>query len=114
MDAIFVELPAFERRRHQYLDDQAYGGLQEAMMMNPQGGKLIKESGGMRKFRYSDKRRGKGTRGGLRVIYYYWAGGAQFWLFTLYDKSEQSDLTARQRADLKSCVKLELEARQRP
>ena len=114
MDAIFIELPAFERRRPEYLDDEDYRRLQETMMQSPESGQLIKESGGMRKFRHGDKRRGKGTRGGLRVIYYYWTAGAQFWLFTLYNKDEQSDLTARQRAAFKEQVKLALKARQQP
>jgi len=56
-------------------------------------------------------RRGKGKRGGLRVIYYLWVSGLQFWLFTLYDKDEMSDLTAQQRKTLKAMIKAELEAR---
>ena len=54
-------------------------------MMRPDAGDLIEGTGGLRKLRY-DARRGKGQRGGLRVIYYWWDGGLQFWLFTLYDK----------------------------
>jgi putative transcriptional regulator len=46
--------------------------------------------------RFSDARRSKGKRGGLRVIYYYWTGGPEFWLFTLYDKDEMADLTPKQ------------------
>ena len=34
--------------------------------------------------------------GGLRVIYFHWTASQQFWLFTLYDKNEVSDLTAEQ------------------
>jgi hypothetical protein len=55
--------------------------------------------------RFGDSRRSKGKRGGLRVIYYYWTGGPEFWLFTLYDKDEMADLTPKQRAALKECVK---------
>ena len=58
-----------------------------------------------------DSRRAKGKRGGLRVIYYYWTGGPEFWLFTLYDKDEMSDLTPKQRAVLKERVKGELKTR---
>ncbi|GAC1662543.1 MAG: hypothetical protein PVS2B1_21380 [Candidatus Dormibacteraceae bacterium] len=47
----------------------------------------------------------------LRVIYYYWTGGPEFWLFTLYDKDEMADLTSRQRAELKERVKGELKMR---
>lgn len=66
----------------------------------------------MRKLRYVDARRGKGKRGGLRVIYYWWDAGSQFWLFTLYDKDEASDLTEQERKALKEMLKRELEARQ--
>jgi hypothetical protein len=34
----------------------------------------------------------------------------QFWLFTLYDKDEMSDLTAQQRKAHKTMIKAELEA----
>ena len=63
--------------------------------------------------RFMDKRRGKGKRGGLRVIFYWWGAGMQFWLFTLFDKDEMSDLTAEQRKALKVMIKVELEARRK-
>jgi hypothetical protein len=30
------------------------------------------------------------------VIDYYWTGGSEFWLFTLYDKDETADLSPPQ------------------
>ena len=59
----------------------------------------------MRKLRFGDSRRAKGKRGGLRVIYYYRTGGPEFWLFTLYNKNEMADLTAKQRTTLKERVR---------
>ena len=56
-------------------------------------------------------RRGKGKRGGLRVIYYWWSGGDQFWLFTVYDKDQADDLTSTQRKVLKQLLKNELKNR---
>lgn len=114
MQAVFIELPAFERHRAEYLDDEAFARLQIALMANPLAGDLIGGSGGLRKLRFADSRRGKGKRGGLRVIYYYWAGGLEFWLFTLYDKGEMDDLTARSRAALRQLVKAELSMRSKP
>jgi len=61
--------------------------------------------------RHGDQRRGKGKRGGLRVIYYWWDGGRQFWLFTLYDKDEMENLSADEKKVLKGMLKTELEAR---
>ena len=71
----------------------------------------MRGTGGLRKLRFADERRGKGKRGGLRVIYYWWLGGGQFWLFTLYGKNDASDLTAEQRTALKWMLQVEIEAR---
>lgn len=111
MQAVFVELPAFERYRETYLDDAAFRRLQDTLMADPLGGDVIEGTGGLRKLRFGDPRRGKGKRGGMRVIYYYWQGGPEFWLFTLYDKDEAADLTPNQRAQLKERVKAELKTR---
>lgn len=70
MDAIFIELPAFERHRDRYLDDAAFSRLQTELFRDPVAGDLIQGTGGLRKLRFRDERRGKGKRGGLRVIYY--------------------------------------------
>jgi hypothetical protein len=111
MKAVFVELPAFERHRTDYLDDDALRGLQDLLMKHPEAGDPMPDTGGLRKLRFADARRNKGKRGGLRVIYYWWGAGFQFWLFTLYDKDEMADLTPQQRKALKGMIKAELEAR---
>ncbi len=111
MRAVFVELPAFERHRADYLDDDAFRELERLLMKDPVAGDLIPDTGGLRKLRFADARRGKGKRGGLRVICYWWDAGFQFWLFTLYDKDEMADLTPQQRKALKGMIKAELEAR---
>lgn len=111
MKAVFVELPAFERYRARYLDDNGLRTLQNFLLNHPEAGDLIPDSGGLRKLRFGDARRGKGKRGGLRVIYYWGISGYQFWLFTLYDKDEMADLTPKQRGALKAMIKLELEKR---
>lgn len=83
-------------------------------MKNPEAGEVIEGTGGLRKIRFADARRGKGKRGGLRVIYYWWNAGTQFWLYTLYDKDEMADLNAKQRKALKAMLKAELESRRVP
>jgi hypothetical protein len=109
--AVFVELPPFARHRVAYLDDEAFSRLQEVLMRHPEAGEVIKNTGGLRKMRFADKRRGKGKRGGLRIVYYWWSAGMQFWLYTLYDKDEMTDLTADHRKALKAMLKSELEGR---
>ena len=43
-------------------------------------------------------------RGGIRVIYYWWKTESEFYLFTLYDKDQASDLTKEQRQTLKKAL----------
>lgn len=93
MTAVFVELPAFARYRSGYLTDGQFSGLQALLMANPDAGDVIPDSGG------------------LRIIYFWWRAGSQFWLFTLYSKDEVDDLTAAQRRVLKALLKAELEQR---
>ena len=47
----------------------------------------------------------------MRVIYYWWDVGRQFWLFTLYDKDEMADLSPDEKKALRNMLKTELEAR---
>ena len=63
MKAVFVELPAFERYRADYLDNAAFARPQQVLMKNPEAGEVIEGTGGMRKMRFADARRGKGKRG---------------------------------------------------
>lgn len=111
MKAVFVELPPFERYRSDYFDDDSFVTLQRLLMSNPEAGNVIPGTGGLRKLRFTDERRGKGKRGGLRVIYYWWNQGSQFWLFTVYAKNEMLDLTKAQRQLLKEMIKKELQSR---
>ena len=111
MKALFVELPAFAKYRADYLDDEGFRSLQILLLKNPEAGDVIEGTGGLRKLRYGDARRGKGKRGGLRVIYYWWSAGQQFWLYTLYDKDEVDDLSTKEKKALKDMLKAELEAR---
>lgn len=85
--------------------------MQLILLSSPETGDAIPGAGGLRKLRFGDPRRGKGKRGGLRVIYYWWSGGPEFWLFTLYDKDETEDLTPKEREILKDRVKAELRAK---
>jgi hypothetical protein len=108
----FLEAPAFARYVSGYLTDDEYRELQNRLAAAPEHGDVIPGTGGFRKLRWIDPRRGKGRRGGLRVSYYYFPGERQIWLITLYDKDEASDLTPKERQALKSASEIELRARQ--
>jgi hypothetical protein len=111
MSVVFIEMPAFARRRDDYFDDERLRRLQSLLMANPLAGDVIVGCGGLRKLRIGDPRRGKGARGGLRVIYYFWSSHRQFWLYGVYDKDEAEDLNDRQRRTLREALITELSMR---
>lgn len=73
----FIEAPAFTRHVREYLDDDQFRDLQDALSRDPESGDLIAGTGGFRKLRWADKRRSKGRRGGLRIIYYFFPAQKQ-------------------------------------
>ena len=107
----FIEAPAFTRHVADYLKDDAYRALQTSLAENPQLGDVMPGTGGFRKLRWADPRRGKGRRGGLRIVYFYFDSEQQIWLMTLYDKDEASDLSPEQKKALKRAIDAELKAR---
>jgi hypothetical protein len=108
---LFIEAPAFTRLLPTHLTDDQYRRLQEALLANPEAGSVMPQTGGFRKMRWPDPRRGKGARGGLRVIYYHFIDDAQIWLMTLYGKDELEDLTAVQKRTPRAAIDAERQAR---
>lgn len=108
----FIEAPAFSRFLREYLNDDEYRELQSLLARKPNSGDVIPGTGGFRKVRWADKRRGKGRRGGLRVIYYYFPADQQIWLLTVYGKDEAADLTNAEKKSLKAAIDAECRARE--
>jgi mRNA-degrading endonuclease RelE of RelBE toxin-antitoxin system len=90
----FIESSRFAKQIAHYLSDEEFNELQQALLKNPESGAIIKGSGGIRKIRWGGK--GKGKRGGYRIIYYYRSKSGQIYLLTIYAKSEMEDLTTKQ------------------
>lgn len=66
---VIIETTVFTRRIKELMPDDDYQELQEALIHAPDAGDVIRNSGGIRKIRWSAK--GHGKRGGVRVIYYW-------------------------------------------
>jgi len=62
----FIETKLFTRLIGDYMSDEEYLVLQNALMANPEAGDLIRGSGGVRKVRWSLT--GRGKRGGRRSM----------------------------------------------
>src|SRR5258708_34995785 len=104
----FIEAPAFTRHLSDYLSDDEYRALQAELGTNPELGDLMPGTGGFRKMRWADVRRGKGRRGGLRVIYYPFKADHQIWLKTAYDKKEDSDFSPKEKKGLKAAIESDM------
>ena len=99
MISVFVESHLFEKIRSDYMSDDEYRDFQCELLTEPTKGDVIQGTGGLRKARVSSK--GKGKRGGARVIYYHFDRHNRFYLLTIYAKNEMSDLTTTQKKQLK-------------
>ena len=99
----FIELSGFSKHRKELLDDDAFQKMQEALIINPEEGSVIKNTGGFRKLRWSLP--GKGKSGGVRVIYYNLTSAGRLYLALIYPKNEMDNLTDSQKAALKKVSK---------
>jgi hypothetical protein len=91
----FIETAVFTRAIANLLTDFEYSELQGALLVNPEAGDLIPGTSGLRKVRWREGRRGKGKRGGIRVIYYWYQSGSLIYMLLAYLKSGK---TTSQRA----------------
>lgn len=74
-------------------------------LLRPEQGALIRGSAGLRKLRWGAK--GRGRRGGCRIIYYWDRAQETFYMLLAYPKSEQEDLTPAQLKLLRRMVREE-------
>jgi len=88
----FIETRLFSRLVIEYLSDEEYSALQQALMIDPDAGPVIPGSGGVRKLRWAAP--GRGKRGGYRVIYYVRRMHGVIWMLTMYPKNVTDDIPA--------------------
>ena len=100
----FRETSLFTKRVTEKLTDDEYLELQSALILQPELGDLIPDSGGLRKLRWVEPGRGKGKRGGVRVIYYWYAPQELIYFLLLYSKGEQDDLSATEKKMLRQLI----------
>ena len=91
-DILFIEAPKFTELVKEHLSDDEYAALQWMLLERPDAGPIMPGSGGVRKLRWG--LRGRGKRGGIRVIYYWKTADDEIWLLTLYAKNVQENIPA--------------------
>jgi len=101
---LFLETPIFTRAVTRLLSDYEYLKLQGALVGRPTLGVVIPRTGGVRKARWGQEGRGKGKRGGVRVIYFWYERRSTFYMLAVFSKDEQEDLTRNQERILRQLV----------
>jgi mRNA-degrading endonuclease RelE of RelBE toxin-antitoxin system len=102
-----IETPEFTRRLRALLTDEEYRQLQVALCLRPEQGALVPGGGGLRKIRWA--KRGKGKRGGLRILYYWNPTEEIVYMLFIFPKAEREDLTPAQVKALGRLIKEELQ-----
>ena len=106
MNRTFKETPIFTKKLESYNDEGLLRSIQDAILENHSIGNTIAGTGGIRKFRMPDISRGKGKRGGLRIIYLDLAEREITYLLYLYGKDEADDLTNDEKKVFKNLVNI--------
>ena len=102
---VIIETSVFMRQVQKLLSDEEYRHLQIELSNRPNMGVIIPGSGGLRKVRWG--LRGRGKRGGVRVIYYWAVEQNRLLMLLIYPKNVQDDLSSAQLKMLKQIVKEE-------
>jgi hypothetical protein len=99
-----VETPFFLKKAASLMNDDEREHLVASVGLSPEAGDVIPETGGVRKLRWASK--GKGKRGGVRVIYYFRDEAFPVFLLTVYAKNQKANLTKAECNELKQLVPL--------
>lgn len=94
--------PRFMRLAKKAMTPEALQDLIDTLALNPEQGAIIRDTGGIRKIRWITGR-GGGKRGGLRVLYYF-DGEYLVLLVTLFKKSDQDNIDASEKAEMRKLI----------
>lgn len=102
----FGHLHTFEKTAAGLLSETDVLELEVQLIAQPDAGDMIPGGRGLRKLRRPAK--GRGKRGGARIIYYHVIADSVVLLILAYAKNEQEDLTRDQLRTLATLVQSEL------
>jgi hypothetical protein len=93
-----LQLPKFKAEATELIGADGIEAVAVYLIDHPDAGNVIPGAGGARKLRWAAK--GKGKRGGARIIYLYIMIPARVYLLRCYAKNVRTDLTADEKKDL--------------
>ncbi len=98
-----VESDEFLAATRKLMGEPERVALVDYLASNPLSGDLIAGTGGVRKLRWALE--GRGKRGGGRVIYFFHSENLPLFIFTMYAKNVQGDLSDAAKNELKRITK---------
>lgn len=98
----FIEHPTFTKQIESLFSDEEYRRLQHDLAAKPESGDVIPGLAGLRKLRWGSK--GKGKRGGARIIYLLIPKPGLVYLFYAYTKGDSTDMSSEQKKRLAKAV----------
>ena len=105
MNNLYIKTtPAFDRKAS-LMTEKALEEFLDHIEKNPEAGKIISGTGGVRKIRWEKGDNDKGKSGGVRILYHY-SKDLLVLLITLYGKSEKENISQAERNQLKQTVPL--------
>ena len=102
MKAAVFATSRYEREAKRLLSGVEIETMEASIAADPEAHPVVPGTGGVRKARWS--RQGRGKRGGVRVIYYYWVSDNEVYMLYLYAKNEQADMDAAGRKEARKFV----------
>lgn len=95
----FVYTEVFERTAKGLLDDEDLRKIELTLVENPRAGETERGTGGVRKTRAPLK--GRGKRGGARILYLYDANRRRVYFLLVWPKGKKATLTEAERNALR-------------
>jgi hypothetical protein len=108
----FIETTEFtEQWRKLGLDDDDLLEVEKQLLRNPEKGRLIRGTGGLRKMRVKINK-DKGKSGGGRILYINFAFYERVYLLTVYSKKEKENILPEEKRLFKQIIsQIEIEMR---
>jgi hypothetical protein len=103
-----VETPEFIARVASLMSDDEREELIAFLAANPDDGDLIQGTGGVRKLRWGLK--GRGKRGGARIIYFYRNTRIPLFVLTAFAKNQRTDLSQAERNSIRRLSRVLVES----
>ena len=94
-----VETPSFTKDAASVFTDEERSEMIAFVAANPEAGDIMPDTGGGRKLRW--RAAGRGKRGGVRVIYYFYNDSLPLFLLNVFAKNEKVNLSRAERNQMK-------------